>query len=151
MSSMVKDKDNSKNNSEEENNEYLLNLLKSYYKQDLANEQLQDFSEFFSKIEEKIEKSDPSRKISEATNQLEIEYLARQQRLESFIRRIDEKSYIESPKKVSNKTTKLSIFLFIILLLFVMAYFLSNFEINKKDQLSFTSQTTSVIKSPSQD
>jgi ABC-type multidrug transport system permease subunit len=148
---MVKDKDNSKNNSEEENNEYLLNLLKSYYKQDLANEQLQDFSEFFSKIEEKIEKSDPSRKISEATNQLEIEYLARQQRLESFIRRIDEKSYIESPKKVSNKTTKLSIFLFIILLLFVMAYFLSNFEINKKDQLSFTSQTTSVIKSPSQD
>jgi ABC-type Na+ efflux pump permease subunit len=150
MSSMVKDKDNSKNNSQEGDKEDVLDLLKSFYKPDLDNEQVQEFSDFFSKIEEKLEKSDPSRKISEATNQLENEYLARQQRLESFMRRLDEKSYIESPKKASNKKTKISIFLFVIFILFAMVYFLSNFEIHKKDQGYITSQTTSITESPDQ-
>jgi hypothetical protein len=144
---MVKDKDNSKNNSKDRETNEMLELLKSFYVPDEQQGQVQDFDEFYSKIEDKLEKSDPSRKITELTNQLENQYLARQQRLESFVRRMDDQSYLKPKKTSKNNKRLLLAFILFILVSLVVIYLISNFELHKRTQVPTTSPIISTAVS----
>lgn len=142
MDWMVKDKKDSEKSSTEREHNQMLELLRTFYnpEQEIKS---QDFSEFFSQIEKKIDKENPSSKIVNSTNELESLYLARQQRLEQFFRRIEEGNFSPLAKlKPKYKQRKLLILTFISISFFTLLYFVKNFEIVKKHEASDFSIST---------
>ena len=134
MDSMVKDKNNSDKSAKGREPNEMLDLLKTFYTPDEEKE-IQDFSEFYSKLEGKLENENPSQQIASTTEDLEHQYLERQQRLEQFLRRMDETNFnpINKLKKKSKTKGVLVLVIASIAIAFTASYFFKNYDIKKKD------------------
>jgi len=151
---MVKDKNNSDKSSNGREPNEMLDLLKTFYTPDDEKE-IQEFSTFYSKIEEKLESDNPSNQISRTTEELEHQYLERQQRLEQFLRRMDETNFNPVNKiKKKSKTKKAMIFISFIVLVLAVAYFFKNYKIVGKHSVlpnnEITVQKSLAAQSPAE-
>lgn len=162
MDTMVKDKDKDKSgkgSSGREPNE-MLDLLKTFYTPDEENE-IQEFSSFYSRIEEKLETENPSNQIAQTSEELENQYLERQQRLEQFLRRMDETNFNPINKlKKKSKSKKAMLFISFIVITLAGMYFFKNYKIEKRTRLprqdfalprnDITESITSEVSSPAE-
>jgi len=101
---MVRDKNSNQNNTGDgggrdgTNPQDLVKLLKSFYQPE--KNEMQDFDDFFSSIEKKINDQNPVNKIIQVSNELEHDYELRQMKLEESINRLEQNLKISQSLKL---------------------------------------------------
>jgi len=101
---MVRDKNSNQNNTGDgggrdgTNPQDLVKLLKSFYQPE--KNEMQDFDDFFSSIEKKINDQNPVNKIIQVSNELEHDYELRQMKLEESINRLEQNLKISETLKL---------------------------------------------------
>lgn len=86
---MVRSKKNNQNNSKgTDEPKDLIELLKNFYQPE--SDEMQEFSEFYSSIEKKLDAQNPVTKVAQANNDLEEKYKKRQQKFERFIDQLED-------------------------------------------------------------
>lgn len=86
---------------DDKKSEEMIDLLKSLYSP--ANEEIQDFSDFFSSIEQKLNEQNTLYKIDKTTRQIDSSFYSRQMKLENLDKALEERKFKIYQKSLRNK------------------------------------------------
>jgi t-SNARE complex subunit (syntaxin) len=122
---MVRDKNPNQNNTGDgggrdgTNPQDLVKLLKSFYHPE--KNEMQEFDEFFSSIEKKINDQNPVNKIIQVSTDLEHDYELRQMKLEESINRLEHNLKLNQALK-QKKSTQLKAIIIVAAIIAVVVF-----------------------------
>jgi|GEM_PF-4773982 len=122
---MVRDKNSNQNNTGDgggrdgTNPQDLVKLLKSFYHPE--KNEMQEFDEFFSSIEKKINDQNPVNKIIQVSTDLEHDYELRQMKLEESINRLEHNLKLNQALK-QKKSTQLKAIIIVAAVIAVVVF-----------------------------
>ena len=122
---MVRDKNSNQNNTGDgggrdgTNPQDLVKLLKSFYHPE--KNEMQEFDEFFSSIEKKINDQNPVNKIIQVSTDLEHDYELRQMKLEESINRLEHNLKLNQALK-QKKSTQLKAIIIVAAIIAVVVF-----------------------------